>query len=128
MIANNTSLMERLGFVAGVILMVLLSFNTAAPYICAWQAQECVVPDSLIRLLDQNQNTIQNLAIYLFGFLFGTSVGKRLSESTLDTQAKTIADAQAALAPLASTTAPDVTLKPGQTATVAASEDKSNGE
>lgn len=100
--------MERLAIFVGVSLMFMLAFTTAAPYLFTIKS-----PD-LIRQIDQTQNTIQNLALILFGFLFGASVGTRAKDATIDTLAKT---ANAAL-PAPPTT--DVTLQPGDTATVSA--------
>lgn len=121
MIPVHLPLMERLAFWAGMGLMLLLAVTTMAPYACAWQGAQCHVPDNLVRLLDQNQNTVQNLAIYLFGFLFGTSVGKRKQEDTIDTLAKTAQTAGAALSGVA-TDAEAIVLAPGEQATATATE------
>lgn len=104
--------MERLAIFVGVSLMLMLAFTTAAPYCFTIRSPE------LVRQIDQTQNTIQNLALILFGFLFGASVGNRTKDQTIDTLAKTAQVAGAALAP--PNPPADVTLKPGDTATVAA--------
>jgi hypothetical protein len=90
-ITNNSSSMERLGMIYGVGLVVMLAFTVVAPYAFTIKSPE------LIRQIDQTQNTIQNLCLILASFLFGTSVGKRMQESTIDTLAKTAQTAGAAL-------------------------------
>jgi hypothetical protein len=90
--------------------------------VCAWSAPRCVIPTDLIRQIDQTQNTIQNLALILFGFLFGASVGSRAKDTTINTLATTASSAQAALAPLPGATVnADITIPPGGSATVSAS-------
>jgi hypothetical protein len=54
----------------------------------------------------------------VFGYYFNSSAGSQRKDETIGTLAQTAQVAQSALAPLS--TAPDVTLQPGQTAVVAA--------
>jgi hypothetical protein len=112
MITPTSTLMERLGFAFGLGLLFLLAFTTAAPYVFSIKSPE------LIRQIDQTQNTIQNLCLILASFLYGTSVGKRIAENTIDTLAKTAQAAGAAL----SSPADSISLAPGASATVAATD------
>ena len=54
----------------------------------------------------------------VYGYYFNSSAGSQRKDETISTMAVTTQQAQAALAPI--NPQPDVTLKPGQTATVAA--------
>jgi hypothetical protein len=84
MITRETPAMDKFAIAAGLMLMAMLAFNLVAPYACAFAGpQNCAVPDDLIRQIDQNQNTIQNLAIALFSFLFGASMGSRMKDTTI---------------------------------------------
>lgn len=105
------SAMERLAIFVGVSLMLMLAFTTVAPYLFDIKS-----PD-LIRQIDQTQNTIQNLALILFGFLFGASVGNRTKDATIETLAKT---AQTAGAALPGAAAEGLTIPPGESAKVTA--------
>lgn len=121
MIDRNIGLsaMEWLAIFVGTALMLMLAFTTAAPYVCAWSTPVCKIPPDLVRQIDQTQNTIQNLALILFGFLFGASVGTRMKDATIDTLAKTAQTAGAALSPPPEA----IVLKPGESATATATAD-----
>jgi len=82
-IDKSATVMEWLAVFVGVTLMGMLAFTTLAPYVCAWSTPRCAIPTDLIRQIDQTQNTIQNLALILFGFLFGASVGSRAKDKTI---------------------------------------------
>jgi hypothetical protein len=106
--------MERLAIFVGVALMFMLAFTTVAPYCFVIRSPE------LVRQIDQTQNTIQNLALILFGFLFGASVGNRTKDQTIDTLAKT---AQVAGAALGGGSADSINLPPGTQASVKSTDD-----
>lgn len=82
-LSKDTTVMEWLAVFVGVSLMAMLAFTTLAPYVCAWSVTKCTIPSDLIRQIDQTQNTIQNLSLILFGFLFGASVGSRAKDKTI---------------------------------------------
>ena len=77
-------------------------------------------PD-LIQLLDRSKGTVDTVTVAVIMFFFGGTVGRRMQEQAIEKQASTIHAAQAALAPQGAK--PDVTLEPGQTATVKAEPD-----
>lgn len=108
----NQGFVERLGLIVGIALVLNMSFMTVAPY-------TFVVAPSAARLIDQQQTILQSIFMVLVGYLWGNSAGNKTKDSTIETLASTAATAQAALTPLAE---PSVTLEPGQTATVAATE------
>lgn len=120
MIQKDASVMEWLAVFVGVTLMGMLAFTTGAPYVCAWSAPKCVIPADLVRQIDQTQNTIQNLSLILFGFLFGASVGTRMKDNAIAVQAQTIKSAQDALPPVPGAVDATVTIPAGGTATVTA--------
>lgn len=62
----------------------------------------------------------------VYSYYYGSSVGSTRKDVIAQTQANTIMAAQAALAPV--NPKPDVTLTPGQIATVAATPDESNAD
>lgn len=102
------------GFVA-VAVTTMMGFITMAPYL-----GYAPIPSVDAAIVSQHQTTIQNVFIAIVSFFFGTSVGTRQKDSTIDSQAKTISAAQNALAPLVP---PAAILQPGQTAVVAAASD-----
>jgi hypothetical protein len=62
----------------------------------------------------------------VYGYYFNSSAGSQRKDETIGTLATTAAAAQTALAPI--NPIPDVTLQPGQTATVAATPEAPDGK
>lgn len=111
--AVNRTVINLAGAFVGAGLIIILAFVT-------WALVFLDIPD-------QNQNNltllIGNLVALVglvVGFFFGSSSENRKQTETIDTLATTAATAQAALTPVA---AADVVLKPGETATVATTEE-----
>jgi hypothetical protein len=100
---------EMLGLIVGSSLVLMMIFTTVAPFFVS-------VPQASIRLIDQQQTILQSVFLVLVGYLWRDAEGSRVKNETINTLAKTAA----AVAP--PTPSADVTLKPGDTATVAAEE------
>lgn len=110
MIDRNELSFSIAGAVVAVGLMVILGFMTwALVYIAIPPSNETTLT-VLVGILSSNVGIV-------VGFYYGTSVGNRKQAEALSTMAKTAQIAGVALAPV---TTADVTLKPGDTATVAA--------
>jgi hypothetical protein len=101
---------ERLGLIVGCALTALFAFETIAPYFLS-------IPQSSLRLIDQQQTILQSVFMVLVGYLWRDAEGSRVKNETIATLAKTAQNAGAALA---APPTPDVTLQPGDTATVSA--------
>lgn len=89
----------------------MVALAALTPYLWA-------IPKDNMNLITQSQTTLWNGWLMILGFYFATSLNARKASDTIDTLAQTARTAGAALAPLSPI--PDVTLEPGQTATVAA--------
>lgn len=109
----TTAFVERLGMIVGISLMACMVFTTAAPYFIP-------IPQQSIRLIDQQQTILQSILMVLVGYLWGNSAGNKSKDATIEKQAQTIQQAQSALAPAEA--APVVTLDPGESATVKATD------
>ena len=108
MIDRNELSYSISGAIVAVGLMCILAFMTwALVYVAVPPANQNALT-VLIGILSANVGVV-------VGFYYGTSVGNRKQAEALSAMAKTAQTAGAALNP-----SPDVTLKPGDTATVAA--------
>lgn len=105
----HTSAMEKLGLFVGVMLTLMVAFVTVAPFFVA-------APEVGQRLIDQQQTMLQTVFIALASFLYGTSVGNRQKDSTIDTLARTAQTAGVAL----SGGTDSIVLPPGASATATA--------
>lgn len=98
--------------IVGIALVLNMTFTTMAPYFI-------VINPTSVRLIDQQQTILQSVFMVLVGYLWGNSAGNKSKDATIEKQAHTISEAQSALVAPA---APTVTLAPGDTATVKATD------
>lgn len=102
----SSAFVERLGMIVGVALVVLMAFTTIAPFFIA-------IPQSSVRLIDQQQTILQSVFMVLVGYLWGNSAGNKTKDATIEKQAGAIQAAQAALAP-----SDPIPVAPGERVTV----------
>ena len=105
--SNNTAIAERLGMIVGCMLMLCMLFTTVAPYFVA-------IPETSVRLIDQQQTMLQSVFLVLVGYLWGNSSGNKAK----DTAIEHLAAANTALTPTPA--GQTVALAPGEQATVRA--------
>lgn len=93
--------------VVGSALVVCMIFTTAAPYFFP-------IPETAVRLIDQQQTILQSVMMVLVGYLWGNSAGNKALADTVNLQAQTANAAQSD--PSA------IVLKAGESATATATE------
>ena len=100
----------RVAAIMAVGLLVITAVATAAIFIVP-------IPDKNETIVGQAIGSLLSLLGLVVGFFYGTSTGNRKDAETIATLAQTAQVAQQALTPNAT---PDLVIKPGQPATIAA--------
>jgi len=99
----SSAFVERLGMIVGRALVLLMAFTTVAPFFVS-------IPQSSVRLIDQQQTILQSVFMVLVGYLWGNSAGNKIKDATLEKQAT----AMAAMTPHE----PAIPVAPGESVTV----------
>jgi hypothetical protein len=121
--ATKSDRLERLAVFVGVAIVCQVTLAHFMPYVAAYL--KITLTDSDRALVSQIVSAEINVLLILVGFLFGTSLGRKQNEDTINKQADAMNKAQTALTPIVSAVTgsdKNVELKPGEAARVAATE------